>query len=74
MPFNFDSFVVSTLYGLLGNKGVHLPDAVYYESFSYIDKHERLHVLKEEDDDTGYGTGMIHKITYSSASGIQASD
>ena len=32
----FNSFVVSTLYGLLGNKGVHLPDVVYYVSFSWV--------------------------------------
>ena len=65
LPFDFNSFVVSTLYGFLGNEGVRLPDVVYYGAFSYIDKHERLQVLKDEDDDSGYGTGMFHKITVS---------
>ena len=48
--FDFNSFVVSTLYELLGNKGVHLPDVVYNEDFIDMDKHERLQVLEGQDD------------------------
>ena len=58
--FDFNSYVVSTLYELFGNKGVHLPDVVYNEDFIYMDKHERLQVLKEQDDGSKITVGHFH--------------
>ena len=50
--FDFNPFVVSTLYRLVENNGVRLPDNVMYDQgFAIMDKHERLEELEEQDDD-----------------------
>jgi hypothetical protein len=50
-PFDFNSFVVSTLYSFLGSKGVELPDDVLYdEDFSELDEEERREALEDLDE------------------------
>ena len=66
LPFDYNSFVVSTLYGLLGSNGVHLPEVMYDEDFVDMDGDERLELLEgQRDNDKRYGKEKFHKITVS---------
>ena len=62
--FDFNSFVVSTLYGLLGNKGVRLPDVVYNENLIDLVDGDRIQLLEDEDA-RRYGIEQFHKATVS---------
>jgi hypothetical protein len=64
-PFDFNSFVVSTLYSLLGSTGVELPeDVMYDEDFAELDEAQRQHFLRRLDNyEIEENRKIFHNIT-----------